>query len=165
MSKAFWGGLRVGWVRASATLVGQLGAARHSIDLAGPVLDQLVAADLLADAEAHLRTRRRELAQRRDVLSAALQASLPQWHWRMPAGGLCLWVRLDADISTAMMTAAAGHGLQLTNGPRFGLDGDPALERFLRLPYVLPPAPLREGVRRLAAAHADVSAAQPAEAT
>ena len=163
MSKAFWGGLRVGWIRASATLVAELAAARHSIDLAGPVLDQLVAAGLLADAEAHLRTRRRELAVRRDVLSAALQASLPQWHWRRPAGGLCLWVRLDAEISTAMMAAAARHGLRLTNGPRFGLDA--TLERFVRLPYVLPPAQLREGVRRLTALHADVSAARPVEAS
>ena len=74
MSKAFWGGLRVGWIRASTTRVAELAATRHRIDLAGPVLDQLVAADLLADAEAHLRTRRRELAVGRDVLSATLRS-------------------------------------------------------------------------------------------
>jgi bifunctional pyridoxal-dependent enzyme with beta-cystathionase and maltose regulon repressor activities len=39
-------------------------------------------------------------------------------------------------------------------GPRFGVDG--TLERFLRLPFVLPPATLREAVSRLAAAAGDV---------
>ena len=160
MSKAFWGGLRVGWIRASPSLVAELAIARHSIDLAGPVLEQLVAADLLAHAEEHLPARRRELAVRRDVLSAALRVSQPRWHWRQPAGGLCLWVTLDGAISTALMTTAKHHGLRLTNGPRFGLDA--SLERFLRLPYVLNPAELREGVRRLAAAHADVSRRQRA---
>ena len=87
MSKAFWGGLRVGWIRASPGLVAELAAARHSIDLAGPVLEQLVAADLLAHAEEHLPARRRELAVRRDVLSAALRASQPRWHWRRPSRG------------------------------------------------------------------------------
>jgi bifunctional pyridoxal-dependent enzyme with beta-cystathionase and maltose regulon repressor activities len=39
-------------------------------------------------------------------------------------------------------------------GPRFGIDG--TLERFLRLPFVLPPATLREAVTRLAQAAEDV---------
>ena len=39
-------------------------------------------------------------------------------------------------------------------GPRFGIDG--TLERFLRLPFVLPSATLREAVSRLAQAAEDV---------
>jgi DNA-binding transcriptional MocR family regulator len=165
MSKAFWGGLRVGWIRAAPTLVAELAAARHRIDLANPVLDQLVAAHLLAHADEHLPARRGELAARRDVLAGALRAARPQWHWRLPTGGLCLWVLLDDAVSTRLMTTALRHGLRLVHGPRFGLGETPeqqaALERFVRLPYVLPPAALREGVRRLAAAHDEL--AEPAE--
>ena len=44
--------------------------------------------------------------------------------------------------------------MRIVPGPRFGIDG--TLERFLRLPFVLPPATLREAVARLATAAADV---------
>ena len=43
MSKSAWGGLRIGWVRAAPTLVQRLGAARPSMDIANPLLEQLVA--------------------------------------------------------------------------------------------------------------------------
>ena len=47
MSKAYWGGLRIGWVRASAPLVQRLAALRVGVDMASPVLEQLVAVHLL----------------------------------------------------------------------------------------------------------------------
>ncbi|RQX14597.1 GntR family transcriptional regulator, partial [Micromonospora chalcea] len=50
MSKPYWGGLRIGWVRASAPQVQRLAAARVGVDMASPVLDQLVAVHLLAEA-------------------------------------------------------------------------------------------------------------------
>ena len=50
MSKPFWGGLRIGWIRTSAQLVQRLAAVRVGVDMAGPVLDQLVAARLLEHA-------------------------------------------------------------------------------------------------------------------
>ena len=43
MSKAFWAGLRIGWVRATPALVQRLAAARAALDIASPVLEQLVA--------------------------------------------------------------------------------------------------------------------------
>ena len=51
MSKPYWGGLRIGWVRASAPLVQRLAAARVGVDMASPVLDQFVAVRLLARAD------------------------------------------------------------------------------------------------------------------
>src|SRR4051812_6794941 len=47
MSKAYWGGLRIGWVRASAPMVQRLAAIRVGVDMASPVLEQLVAVRLL----------------------------------------------------------------------------------------------------------------------
>src|SRR5437764_2278206 len=58
MSKPFWGGLRIGWVRAAAPLVQRLAALRIGVDMAGPVLDQLVAAPLLRYGDAVLAGRR-----------------------------------------------------------------------------------------------------------
>jgi hypothetical protein len=53
-------------------------------------------------------------------------------------------------VSSALVAAAAGHGVTLAAGPRFGLDG--AFERYLRVPYTLPGARLELAVRQLRAA-------------
>jgi DNA-binding transcriptional MocR family regulator len=150
MSKAFWGGLRVGWVRASPLLVQRLALARGSVDLASPVLEQLVAAELLAEPEPVLARQRETLRVRRDVLAAAVAETLPAWRFRLPEGGLSLWAELDAPRSSALAAVADRHGVRIAAGPRFGVDG--AFERFVRVPYNLPEAELREAVRRLALA-------------
>ena len=58
-SKMVWGGLRVGWIRTSAAMVRRLAAARASMDLGGPILEQLLVARLLADIDAVSAARRR----------------------------------------------------------------------------------------------------------
>ena len=160
MSKPYWGGLRIGWVRASAPQVQRLAAGRVGVDMASPVLDQLVAVHLLADAGAIVASRRMELAARRDVLLGALAHSLPDWRVRPPQGGVTLWAELDGPISSALARAAEEVGVRLAPGPRFGLDG--TLERFLRLPFTLPADDLVEAVRRIAAVRYDLDqAARP----
>lgn len=154
MSKPYWGGLRIGWVRASAPLVQRLAAARVGVDMASPVLDQLVAVRLLADAPAIVAARRAELAAQRDALVAALRAALPEWRVTVPRGGVTLWAELDGPISSALARAAEEVGVRLAPGPRFGLDG--TLERFLRLPFTLPAKDLVEAVDRIAAARYDL---------
>lgn len=158
MSKPYWGGLRIGWIRAAAPQVQRLAAARVGVDMAGPVLDQLVAVRLLADAEAIVAARRTQLAAQRDALLAALRDELPNWRVRTPAGGVTLWVELDGPIASALARAAEEVGVRLAPGPRFGLDG--TLERFLRLPFTLPAAELTEAVRRIAAVRYDIDRAE-----
>ncbi|MCI4061758.1 PLP-dependent aminotransferase family protein [Micromonospora sp. R77] len=157
MSKPFWGGLRIGWVRASAPQVQRLAAARVGVDMASPVLDQLVAVHLLADAPAIVAARRTQLATQRDALIEALAQRLPDWRVTAPRGGVTLWVELDGPISSALARAAEETGVRLAPGPRFGLDG--TLERFLRLPFTLPAADLAEAVGRLAAVRYDLDRA------
>jgi DNA-binding transcriptional MocR family regulator len=154
MSKPFWGGLRIGWIRATPPLVARLAAARVSVDLASPVLEQLIAARLLAQRDRVVGARRAELLVRRATLAAALRAELPAWRFRLPAGGVSLWVELDAPVATALARAAEDVGVRLTAGPQFGVDG--TMERFVRVPYTLPAPDLVEVVRRLAKARAAV---------
>ncbi|HSK26503.1 MAG TPA: PLP-dependent aminotransferase family protein [Jiangellales bacterium] len=153
-SKSFWGGLRVGWVRADRDTVRRLAALRASLDAGTPVLEQLAVAVLLADADAVLLPRRRDLAERCDLLTGLLREHLPGWRVRRPDGGLVLWCDLGAARSSALAGAAGGHGLRLAAGPRFGVDG--AFERRLRLPYSLPAEVLADAVDRLRAAWASV---------
>jgi DNA-binding transcriptional MocR family regulator len=152
MGKSFWGGLRLGWIRADVATIQALAARRVSIDLGTPVLEQLAAARLLADDEPALSSRRRLLADRRDVLLAAVRQHLPDWQVSRPAGGLSLWVELPAPVSNALAATSERFGVRLAAGPRFGVDG--AFERFVRLPFTLPPEDLMEAARRLAETYA-----------
>jgi DNA-binding transcriptional MocR family regulator len=154
MSKPFWGGLRIGWVRASAPTVQRLAAERVGVDTAGPVLDQLVACHMLTVADEVIAQRRAQLAARRDVLVAAVARDLPGWRVTVPSGGVTLWAELDGPISSALARAVEPMGVRIAPGPRFGLDG--TLERFLRLPFTAPAPDLVEGVRRIAAARFDL---------
>ena len=157
LSKICWGGLRVGWARAPVPLVRQLVRARAAMDLASPVLEQLIAAELLAVIGDIRAQRCTELRERRDALARAVAEQLPQWRFRLPAGGSSLWARLPEPASTDLAAAAERHGVRLVPGPAFGVDG--SLERFARLPFTLPPDTLRAAAGRLAAAYAEVSGA------
>jgi DNA-binding transcriptional MocR family regulator len=163
MSKAFWAGLRIGWIRASATLVQRLALARATIDLASPVVEQLMAAELLADPDAVLVPHRAALRARRDALAAAVRSTFPGWRFELPGGGLSLWIELDAPRSTALAAVGNRHGVRLAAGPRFGVDG--AFERFLRLPFALPEPQLEDAVERIALAWQAVAADRGGQAS
>jgi DNA-binding transcriptional MocR family regulator len=155
MSKPYWGGLRIGWIRAAEAIVQRLAAARVGVDMSGPVLDQLVAVELLSRADTIVPARRTMLREQRDALAGALRSELPDWQFVTPAGGVTLWAELDAPMSSALSRAAESFGVRLAPGPRFGVDG--TLERFLRLPFTLPSDVLVEAVSRIAAAYSDVA--------
>ena len=150
LSKSAWAGLRLGWLRAPRDLVDRLLEARLSWDMGTPVLEQLALAHLLTAPERVLQAeaRRAEVTARKDALTTALRRELPAWRWSEPQGGLSLWVELDRRSSSAMAEQAGAHGLRLAAGPRFGAEG--ALERYLRLPFVVPADQVDEAVRRLA---------------
>ncbi|GGM69384.1 GntR family transcriptional regulator [Longimycelium tulufanense] len=154
-SKSFWGGLRIGWVRASTEVVHRLVAARPAMDLGSPVLEQLVVAELLADPEPLLGGRRADFRRQRDVLAEALREHCPGWEFRVPQGGLVLWARLEEPVSTRLAVAAEGVGVRIAPGSRFAVTG--SLERHLRLPYSLPANRLVEAAQRLGMARAAIA--------
>ncbi|WNV91106.1 PLP-dependent aminotransferase family protein [Umezawaea sp. Da 62-37] len=146
-SKSHWGGMRIGWIRATPDLAHRLVSTRTSVDLGTPVFEQLLMAELLTGPDTALRERRAELAVQRDVLIDSLREHCPGWKVRRPSGGLVLWCELDAPISTRIAVVAQSHGIRLAPGARFAAQG--GLERWLRLPYALPSDVLRDAVRRL----------------
>jgi len=136
--KVFWGGLRIGWIRASPDLLQRLLLARPTGDLGTPVLDQLVARELVPRTHTVLEARREYLRQGRDDVVGALRARLPEWDVPSPAGGLTTWVGLGRPVSSALVLAARAEGVVLASGGVFGPDG--GFERFLRVPFTMPPA-------------------------
>jgi DNA-binding transcriptional MocR family regulator len=160
-SKSFWGGLRIGWIRAPRELMPALVGARLTLDLGAPVLEQLVLTDLLEHREQIIAERRDAIVSTRDALVTALRDRLPQWRFRLPEGGLCLWVELPEALSTPLCAAADQRGLVLAPGAQFAVEG--GMERFLRLPFTgHAPQVVDEAVERLALAWADAQAARPA---
>ncbi|WP_051712376.1 PLP-dependent aminotransferase family protein [Spirillospora albida] len=159
-SKLFWGGLRIGWIRTTAPLARRLVLAREPFDMASPVLDQLIVAELLRRVAEVREERAAALLASRDALAAALRERLPGWAFRLPDGGMSLWARIGAPVATRLAEAAERHGVRVVPGPVFAADG--VLEDYVRLPYVLPPDALRTAVERLAAAFREVEAAPAA---
>lgn len=153
MGKSFWGGLRIGWLRGPARIVHELAAARAAMDLASPMIDQVAAASVLCGEQDYVEQHRRNWREQRAVLMQAVDETFPDWSYRVPEGGLSLWIRMDRDDATALSQRAQTHGVMLHAGPRFGADPG-TFERYLRLPYVQPPELLREAVRRLDLARA-----------
>jgi len=136
-SKAFWGGLRIGWIRVPdrATMTA-LTDARVRLDLGAPVLEQLTLAHLLADPEPVLEAHRSRLRDQRAALLDAMQEHLPEWTYQVPRGGLCLWCRLPEPLATDVVTEAERRGVIVAPGPVFALEG--GLDHFLRIPWAQP---------------------------
>ena len=146
-SKSFWGGLRVGWIRAPAAQAAALVQIRDSLDLGTPVMEQLACAWLVENREQFLIGRRSLLQQRRDHCARLMNHYFPDWSFLVPEGGLSFWVELPGMLATRFASRASDAGIILGTGTRFGLSG--AFDRFLRMPFSADEATLEQAFRRL----------------
>ncbi|THG29559.1 PLP-dependent aminotransferase family protein [Naasia lichenicola] len=157
LSKSVWGGLRIGWIRADPALVRRILSERAVVDLGTPVIEQLIAAEMLGDMPAVLAERSRRLRSSRDALAGLIAERLPDWHVPRVEGGLSFWVGLGKPVSSQLSMAARRHGVAIPAGPRFGLDG--AFERFIRVPFTADTDTLERAVDGLVAAWHSLDAA------
>lgn len=149
MSKAFWGGLRVGWIRAPHALVERLTHSRMSLDLGVPVAEQLAATYLLNKgpvSASHIE----RLRVQRDALIALVTTHLPDWQFIRPTGGLALWCQLPHRGATALAATLEESHVIISPGPVFSPSG--GLDTYVRLPWTRPVAELEQAVMRIAAA-------------
>ena len=156
-SKTFWGGLRIGWIRAPHALAGAIARARLSMDLGAPVLEQLAVSHLLRAQGGLSEESRRRLIDSRSML-LGLADRCPGWQVEVPTGGLSLWWHLPHDSSTALVAAAERRGVLLAPGALFAVDGR-GLERWIRTPYALDELTLRRAADAIADAWTDVAGA------
>ncbi len=151
-SKAFWPGMRIGWVRAAPEVVRRMVAARAYLDLGSPVVEQLALVWLMRGEgwDEAVGLRRALAGANRDALVAALRRRLPEWRFDVPVGGLTMWVRTGDVSGSRLAVAAEQFGVRIPAGTRFGVDG--AFEGYIRLPFSAGGAVAEEAVARLAAA-------------
>lgn len=161
LGKTVWGGLRIGWVRADRELVSLLIAARPARDLGTPEFEQAVAARVVERMPDVLAQRAQLLGEGRDATVRALRERLPNWRVPDVAGGVALWIELDAPLSSGLVLAARNEGVYLSAGSRFAVDG--GYDRHLRLPFTAPVRDLRRAVGVLAELWPDVRAAAPVD--
>ncbi|MFI9627938.1 PLP-dependent aminotransferase family protein [Streptomyces sp. NPDC052042] len=144
LSKLFWGGLRLGWIRASTTVIHRLADIKRSVDLSCPVVEQMLAVRLLRQLPEARARRRSRLRERLAQTEKLLRAQRTGWRWERPAGGSALWVEMPGTDAEATAQLARRAGVLIVPGPAFSAvdgfrhhlrlpftDGDGALERAL----------------------------------
>lgn len=148
VSKSFWGGLRVGWLRAQPEFIAELTAVKGGEDLGTSVLAQLVAAQLLPRIENARDERLRMLSTNRHLALETLDELLPEWTPQFPRGGGSLWVRLPTPQANALTQRAEQRGVQILPGSTFSaMDG---FDDHVRISYAGSSASLRRGIEILA---------------
>jgi DNA-binding transcriptional MocR family regulator len=146
-SKLFWGGLRLGWIRAAPQVVSRLAQVRGVTDLGSSVVTQEIALRLFDHTDAATAERRLQLPAGLATLTALLAEHLPGWTWQQPAGGASLWVRLPQGDATHFAQVAQRYGVAVLPGAVFSAEGRG--DDHTRLPYALPAELLRSGIARL----------------
>jgi DNA-binding transcriptional MocR family regulator len=150
LAKIFWGGLRIGWLRASPGLVNRLARAKTIIDLGSSPVLQLVGTRLLDVMAETIVERTAELQAGLARTTGLLDRLLPDWEYRIPRGGQVLWIRLPRGSARGLAAIAVRHGVRIATGP--ALSPSETFDDYIRVPYTLPEPRLVEGLRRLAAA-------------
>lgn len=159
LGKTVWGGLRVGWIRASGDLIRRFAAARPAHDLGTPEFEQAVAAALFSEFAGIAQQRSALLRSGRDALTSALRTRIPTWRIPHAPGGVSLWIELDAPLSAALVLDVRARGVLLSAGPRFSVDG--GHDRHLRVPFTAPPDDVVRAAELLAESWTHVKAGAP----
>ena len=150
ISKLYWPGLRIGWIRAHLTVLQHLMRLKRSLDLGTSIPSQAIAAHLLSGAKQARSVRSEQLKARRDLLVSLLRKELPAWEFAVPSGGLSLWVRLPDTDARRFAHFCLRHGVAVMPGPLFSADD--GFGEYLRIPFVLEEAAIEEGMKNMAKA-------------
>jgi DNA-binding transcriptional MocR family regulator len=151
MSKVFWGGLRVGWIRARPALIDHLAAAKVTNDMGSSAPTQVLAAAMLTHHAETREWRNRQVAHTLDVVGAALAEHLPEWQWDRPPGGPHLWIRLPGMDAVAFSQRLLRLGVAVVAGPLLAVRPGSAGDR-IRVPLYAPPDRMVQAVELMAVA-------------
>jgi len=153
-SKTVCPGIRVGYLVGPEKLIARIAKLATNTYIspnmvAQSIVNEFVRAEDGAAFERSVERVKAALAERAEVLSAALRRELPEARFVDPQGGYFLWVEMpEGTDGDALFAAAAERGVQIVKGTDFLLDGG---ENAFRLAYSGVTVPqIEEGVGRLA---------------
>lgn len=165
MSKLFWGGLRIGWIRGDENIILRLARAKAKADLGTPLLSQLVSAWLLHRQKEVREQRLAELAARSADAAATIAKHLPSFSIDEYSGGVTLWMQMPRGASRPFAELARRYGVAIVPGDSLSPAG--ACDQFIRLSLGRSSAAFEDGVERLARAWSeyDSTASESGRAT
>jgi len=156
-SKTVCPGIRVGYLVGPAELIARVAKIATTTYISPNMVAQGIVNQFCRSGavDRSIATVRAALRERAQTLCEELSAQLPDARFVPPQGGYFLWVDLpDGTDVAALFDAAAARGVVFVKGTDFVLEGG---ESSLRLAYSgVTPAEIREGVKRLAEAYAEV---------
>ncbi len=147
LSKVVWGGIRIGWVRASAEVISRLARFKAVHDLGSPVISQVMAVKLLNDWESFSCQRHQELQNNLLLMEKHVARLLDGWTWKHPAGGLFLWLQIPKGDARELAQEALHHGVLITPGQTLSVDEQRS--RCVRLSYGRSSEEIIVGLERL----------------
>ena len=121
-SKLFWGGIRIGWLRAVPWRIAAFLERRQVTDLACSITDQLYAVHMLQRASEAIAERTTMLRRHLASTEALLREHCPGWTWEPVRGGSGLWVD-TGENSTCLAERAKRRNVRLVAGPAFSPHG------------------------------------------
>lgn len=150
MSKLYWGGLRVGWIRGPEGLLESLVRTKARADLGTAILSQDLALRLLYRRDEIRRRRVEHVSRNLDIAGPLMNTLLEEFEWVAPEAGLGIWARLPFSTSGRFTRHAHEAGVRVAAGQSFSESG----RNNDRIRVSLAPAPelLVEGLHRLGAA-------------
>ncbi len=116
MSKVFWGGLRIGWLRAHPNIIDRLAGLKAFADMGTSAPTQAIALQLLEHYDATREWRKGQLAASLEAFDRSAKKRLRGWSWRLPEGGPHIWLGLPDGDATSFSHFALRHGLALVSG-------------------------------------------------
>lgn len=161
LSKAIAPGLRLGWALLPPLLRASAVKVKQSMDLHTSSFTQEIAAHYLASGRLaeHLTKVCAAYSSRGEALAEVLRVTFgDEIEFNRPAGGMFLWGRFKSGIDTRkLLGIARQQGVIFVPGDTFYADSPDCSS--LRLSFVTcTEDQLREGVQRLASAHAQLTA-------
>jgi 2-aminoadipate transaminase len=152
-SKTVSPGVRVGYLVGPEEEIAKLRKRANETYISPNMLAESVVFEICRSGalERNIEFVRGALRERRDALVAALGEHLPEAEFVVPDGGYFLWLRLDGEVDTPdLLAAAAEEEVSFIAGPDFMLEGG---RDSLRLSFAsVPPQRIDEGVARIARA-------------
>jgi DNA-binding transcriptional MocR family regulator len=150
-------GVRVGYLVGPENVIADIAKRATNLYISPGMVAQAIVHQFCVsgDIDRSIATVNAALKERAATLAAALRAHIPGVRFTEPDGGYFLWVELPDDVEVdALVPAAAKRGVAVVKGGDFLLEGG---RHSLRLAYsAVTVDEVDEGVRRLAAAIADI---------
>jgi DNA-binding transcriptional MocR family regulator len=153
-SKTVCPGIRVGYLVGGTEIIAKIAKRATNTYISPNMVAQSIVHAFCVNGglDRSIATVKAALAERVDLLTAALTRELPEARYVAPDGGYFMWVELPEDTDVdALFAAAADRGVAFVKGTDFLMEGG---RNTLRLAYSGVTADqIDEGIRRLAEAY------------